>query len=315
MATRSPARSRSASSASRPATPPPAIKTRSGGRVELIGFLFRSVTQVWVRARRAGQPSRRSAHSCAGMSAANEARLRRTSSAERTPMTTPATTGWASGNAIAACGSVTPCASQTSAMRCARASSSRGAGYVVEARPFRGSWLGEHTGVEDRGRQHGDAAFGARGQQVVERELIEQRVATGQHHHVDVHLAHERGQLAGVVHARADRPHHALGAELGECGIPLEQRGEEMVLGIVQEEHVDPVDAHPRERLLEAAHGCPRARSPTRGGASRAPRRPVVPALRVLRDEQPADLRRQRERPARLLAQERPDQALGLPAP
>ncbi|MEV0824898.1 hypothetical protein [Nonomuraea rubra] len=43
--------------------------------------------------------------------------MRRTSSAERIPATTPATAGCRRGKAIAASGSVTPWASQTSAMR------------------------------------------------------------------------------------------------------------------------------------------------------------------------------------------------------
>ena len=53
-------------------------------------------------------------------------------------------------------------------------------------------------------------------QQLVERDLVEQRVAAGQQEAVEVGLAGEAGQHLGLVHAGADRPDDALRAQLGE---------------------------------------------------------------------------------------------------
>ena len=76
-----------------------------------------------------------------------------------------------------------------------------------------------------------------------------------------------------------------------------------MLLSVMQEQQVDTVDAYPLERVLHAAqHTVPREvlHATVRGGHREAL---VHPARRVLRDQQPADLRRQRHLFARLAAQ------------
>jgi hypothetical protein len=111
------------------------LASRAPGRRDRL--IRGDLTALPAGARSSRRPSpRRSAHTCAGIPAPSDSALRCASSAERMPTTMPATTGWRSGNAIAACGRVTPCASQTSAMRCARRTSSAGA-QDHQTRPYR----------------------------------------------------------------------------------------------------------------------------------------------------------------------------------
>ena len=232
-------------------------------------------------------------------------------------MTTSVTTGWRSGNAIAASGSVTPWSSQTSARRRAALQRLRFGRGVIEERLRAGARLGEQPGVEDRGGEDGHAALLARRQQGVERGLVEQRVAGGEHDDVGVRLPHQRRQLGRVEHPRADRAHHALRAQLRERRVAVAERGVEVRLGVVEEERVEAVDAHAVERLLDAAADAV-AREVPHAAVRRGDRKGRVvvhPAARVLRDEQPPDLGRERVGVPRLLRQERSHQALRLPEP
>ena len=171
--------------------------------------------------------------------------------------------------------------------------------------------------MEDRGREDRHAALLARRQQGVERALVEQRVAGGEHHDVGVRLAHQRRQLGRVEHPRADRAHHALRPQLRECRVAVPERGVEVRLGVVEEERVEAVDAHAVERVLDAAADAV-AREVPHAAVCRGDRKGRVvvhPAARVLRDEQPPDLGRERVVVPRLLGQERSHQALRLPEP
>jgi len=120
-----------------------------------------------------------------------------------------------------------------------------------------GAWtrVGQQPAVEDAADHHRHPALGAGGQQLPQGPLVEQAVAAGDQHHVEVEVADEAGQHLRLVHAGPDRPHHALVAQLGQgregvlVGLAL------VVVGIVQEGDVDPVQAEPLQALLQrAAH-------------------------------------------------------------
>jgi hypothetical protein len=58
---------------------------------------------------------------------------------------------------------------------------------------------------------------------------------------------------ASGVHARPDGADHALRPQLGQCGVTVAQCGLEVFLGAVQRQHVDAVDTHAGEGVLDAA--------------------------------------------------------------
>ena len=90
-------------------------------------------------------------------------------------------------------------------------------------------------------------------QQLVERALVEERVAVGEQEDVHVGLAGEPREHRRLVHAGADRPDHALGAEPLEGRPRPVDRGLPVVVRVVDERDVDPVEAEPLEALLERA--------------------------------------------------------------
>ena len=101
-------------------------------------------------------------------------------------------------------------------------------------------------------------------QELVERALLEQRVAAGQHDAVEVGLAGEAQRHGGLVEAGADRPDHAGAAQLDEGRIAAGHRLGEAAVGlglralrdhvhVVDQHHVDARHAEPQQGLLDGA--------------------------------------------------------------
>ena len=88
-------------------------------------------------------------------------------------------------------------------------------------------------------------------QQLVERSLFEQRVAPGEEHRVHVGFADEAGEHLRLVHAGSDGPDHALLAEPGEGRVRPVKRGLPVVVRVVDQGDVDPVEPEPLQALLD----------------------------------------------------------------
>ena len=81
--------------------------------------------------------------------------------------------------------------------------------------------------------------------------LVEQGVPPGEQHAVDVGLAHEPGWDRALVHPDADGSDDALVAPVGEHGVGLADRLVGVVVRVVDEHHVDPVEAESLQRLRQ----------------------------------------------------------------
>jgi hypothetical protein len=131
----------------------------------------------------------------------------------------------------------------------------RGRGVVV-GRVVAG--VGQDAAVEHAARQHGDAAPLAQREQAGRRRVVEQRVAAGHQHAVQIAALDEPGQRRRRVHAGADGADRALGAEFGQRGVRLVRRLLHEVVGVVDEYDVHPVEPEPFQAFLQAApHSVP----------------------------------------------------------
>ena len=83
------------------------------------------------------------------------------------------------------------------------------------------------------------------GQQFLQRDLVEQRVAAREQEAVEVRLARKPRQHLRLVHARPDGADDTVGAQLVERAIGAVQRVLEMVVGVVDVEDVQAFDAEP----------------------------------------------------------------------
>jgi hypothetical protein len=73
---------------------------------------------------------------------------------------------------------------------------------------------------------------------------VQQRVTAGHQDAIDA-VARDPLELHRVVHAGADRSHHALVAQLAHGGQRLAQGLLHVVLGVVHEQHVDTIEPQP----------------------------------------------------------------------
>ena len=89
------------------------------------------------------------------------------------------------------------------------------------------------------------------GSNVVEGVLVEQRVAVREQHDVDVGLTHEACEHRRLVHAGADGPHDALRPELLEGRPRPVDGGLPVVVRVVDEGDVDPIQAEAFQALVE----------------------------------------------------------------
>ena len=126
-----------------------------------------------------------------------------TSPRDRAPVTTAATAGWASGNCSAAAASGTPKA-VADLLELGRPLEDLGRGRrVVERRA--GPRIGEDPAVEHASGDDRDVALLGQRKQFVQRDLVEQRVATGEQDAVEIGPFDQEGERRGEVHAGADR--------------------------------------------------------------------------------------------------------------
>ena len=234
-------------------------------------------------------------------------------SAVRMPTTTETTAGCRSGYAIAASGSVMPNSSQVSAMAFALAIDRLGGGAVVVVRVGRGARSREQPRVVDRGGDDAHAAVDGERKEVVERPLLEQGVATGEHDHVDVVPAHELGRHRRLVHAGAHRADDALIAKLDQRRDRLGVRRRPVVVGIVQVGDVDAIEPESLEALVDRAADAVAAEVvlPPRGGGNREALVVHRAVGVVARDEEAPDLRREHVLVAGTVGERRAEAALG----
>jgi hypothetical protein len=131
----------------------------------------------------------------------------------------------------------------------------RGGVAVLVAGSGAGRRRREQPGVERARDDDPDAALPALRDQLGRRRLLEQRVAAGDHQQVHLARAHARQVGRHRLRPDADRAHETFLAQRDEGGHrardgPLHVG---VLVGIVQEQHVDAVEAQPFERLVEAA--------------------------------------------------------------
>jgi hypothetical protein len=174
---------------------------------------------------------------------------------------------------------------------------------------------GQDAAVEHAGRQHPHTAPQAEREQGRSGGLVQQGVPARDHDAVQVGSGDQPGERAGVVHAGADRAHHALVPQLGQGRVRLVHRLRQVVVGVMDEREVDPVEAQPGQALLDRSpHPVPAV------VAYPAERRRPVEAVGTLDragrgHQQPAHLGRDGELVPWPAGQEVADPPLGQPHP
>ena len=133
----------------------------------------------------------------------------------------------------------------------------------------------------------------------------------GHEHAVRVRLAHDPLERRRRVHPGADRPDDALVAEFGERGERLADRRVEVVVRVVHEHDVHPVEAEPLEALLERPEHAVAAEVPYPPQPGVLLERGI--SLARVPPQQPPDLGGEHELVARAPAQRVADAALGHP--
>jgi hypothetical protein len=107
-----------------------------------------------------------------------------------------------------------------------------------------GRRVAQQAGVVHAGGHHADAPFGTQWQQFTQAGLVEQGVPAGEHEAVEpgiARLAHEPGQHRRLVHASADRADGPGLPEICEGTVRAGERLVEVVVGIVDVQHVHPI--------------------------------------------------------------------------
>src|SRR6185503_10066115 len=111
----------------------------------------------------------------------------------------------------------------------------------------------EQAAVEHTRGDDADAALLAEGEEVVEAFLLEQCVAPRKHHDVHVRLTYDVGEHRRLVHPRADGVHDALVAQFGERRVAGLEDFYPVLIGVVEVNDVDPIEAEPLQALRERA--------------------------------------------------------------
>ena len=133
---------------------------------------------------------------------------------------------------------------------------------VVIARAGNGA-CGENAGIEDAAHHDADALLAGERQEGLDGGLLQQRIAPGEEHRVEIARPGETLAHRDLVDADADRLHDLFGAQLLESLVgPVHGLAEDLVrvlavrphIGVVDEDDVDPLGAEPQQRLLEGAH-------------------------------------------------------------
>src|SRR5260370_24147903 len=183
-------------------------------------------------------------------------------------------------------------------------------GLVVVMRA--GLGVGQEAAVVDAAGDDRDAALDAFGQQLLEGDLVQKGVAARQQEAVEVAFTGEACKHLRLVHARAHSADRAIGAQTIERFISAPDGLVVVVVGVVDVQDVDAVEAQPREALLEGPHDSVVAEI-----EHRVDRGWALPGLAGLgwrvRAQKPADLARRREFVATLLSEYLAHSRLGQP--
>ena len=133
---------------------------------------------------------------------------------------------------------------------------------VIELRAVGHLCPTEKTGVVDGRRHDRDPSCLGGGQQVVQAGPVEERVATSEHHDVDVALPYEPGGHRRLVHPDPNGVDHSLIAQLDECGDTGGRRLPPVVVGIVQVEDVESVGPEAGEAMVDGTEDAVAAEIP-----------------------------------------------------
>ena len=115
-----------------------------------------------------------------------------------------------------------------------------------------GTRIGEHTGVVHPGGHHRHVPRRTRGQDVVGRGPVEQRVPPGQRDHVEVGLGGRAGGHLQLCGGHPDRAHDTLLPQVAQDRVRLADGPvQPAVVRVVQVHHVDPVEAEPPEAVRQ----------------------------------------------------------------
>ncbi len=172
----------------------------------------------------------------------------------------------------------------------------------------------QNAGIEGGRKQDRHALLLAQRQQLIERALLDERVAAGQHDAVDVGLARKAQAHRRLVEADADGADHAGATQLdegriapghclSEAAIGLGLRAVRPHIDVMDQRDIDPRHAEPQQRLLE---GSQRAIAAIVEGRleRQAARAPAFDRLALAERRHPApDLGGEDEAVARLAAQ------------
>ena len=189
-----------------------------------------------------------SASASSGIGVAANSRSSAISAEDRAPTSTVVTAGWRSANCSAAAPSATPRSVHASRQAPGALEHVRGCGRVVVGAVRVG--IDEHARVEHAPEDHADATRLAPLQQSGS-AAVEQRVAAGEQHAVEIDALDEPPEHLVLVHARADRPNDALVAQLQERRKRVRERVALVQVGVVHERDVDVVGAEADQALLE----------------------------------------------------------------
>ena len=127
--------------------------------------------------------------------------------------------------------------------------------HVVVARPV-GAALragGQDAAVVGPAGDDADVLLQAQRQQLVQRALLQDRVAAGQQEAVEVAGARQAHQHLALIHAGADRADHALRAEPVQHRVGAVHHFREVLVRIMDVHDVQAVDAQPRQAVLQRA--------------------------------------------------------------
>ena len=182
---------------------------------------------------------------------------------------------------------------------------------VVVVRP--GARVGQDAAVEDTAGDDRDPSLDAERQQLLQPHLVEHRVAAREEETVEVRFAGETGEHLGLVHAGPDRFDRPFRPETVERRVCACQSLGEVLVGVVDVEDVDPVDAETRDALLDRAHHAV-VREVVDGVEGRSAGKSVALRRRACAKE-PANFRREHELVPRLGAQNRAQALFGQAVP
>ncbi len=114
-----------------------------------------------------------------------------------------------------------------------------------------GFGIGEDAAVVDATGEDRDPTLHALGQQLFEGDLVQQRIAAREQEAIEIAFARKSCKHLGLIHARADRSDHAIGAESIEGAVGTIDRVLVVVVGVMYVQDVDAAETKPLEALFE----------------------------------------------------------------